>query len=716
MLNFFGLRSLSAKLGFLMAVAISVTVTSLTILAADRFSKYIEKSIEERSVLVAEKTAGDIGRILDASLLSFKTNWAASAISSPKSSNNEPSLSQALRESKDVLAATLYILDQSQARMVDRSIQPEIGQVTSTSQLRRVNRIKTMMDALATELASSTESRLIRNSTVDIKYPSMIMAFKTANVSVESKSLIIVFMADMTQLQMSLPHGKYTDAKIIDRAGMIFASSDDGKIPSNSALFETTLFRTAIETKTGSGFLWTTKDSDRGSKIGGFAPIPNEPSLLVVIEQDHSGTFHIIRRLYFSASILGFVILLLALLANHQISGRASKKIREITATALKISNGDFSSRIQPSTRDELGILGYGMNVLAAKISAQLVASREAAQIEKDVEISQIVHSTLCRKLEVNREFLRLAGSFHAAKEYGGDVWGHFKIRENVELVYIGDVMGRGVAAALPSAMLVTACRSFCERHRELLESELSPAHLLDHLNKSLHNYYNGQVSATFFAAVFDLNKGVVTFSNAGHVQPFGLTTNKDDSRISKNSVRVDGETSSFSYSLNSKGNTIGRMLDSKFTDSVLPIVGDDKVIFFTNGITSTPQSDYSFHGRKILIDNSCKMIACEPMHFAESLQASWTASYGTGQPLDDATVVVVHIAKEWVATPTPLTNEPSSSPTLKSSIVVPPPPPSRKQKVMPSFILVESDEAKTESKTDEHPASETIPRKASVS
>jgi hypothetical protein len=54
-----GARSLSAKLGYLMAAVICGTVLALTVQSASKFSSYIQQNIEESSTALAERSASD---------------------------------------------------------------------------------------------------------------------------------------------------------------------------------------------------------------------------------------------------------------------------------------------------------------------------------------------------------------------------------------------------------------------------------------------------------------------------------------------------------------------------------------------------------------------------------------------------------------------------------------------------------------------------------
>jgi sigma-B regulation protein RsbU (phosphoserine phosphatase) len=112
---------------------------------------------------------------------------------------------------------------------------------------------------------------------------------------------------------------------------------------------------------------------------------------------------------------------------------------------------------------------------------------------------------------------LHIDVAFHPVREVGGDF--HFcrVLRGGRQRVLVGDVSGKGAAAAMAATLLLGAAAA--------RESD-SPAELLAQLNRVLHESHVGGF-ATCLCADFS-DAGDVTLANAGHLHPYCNSTEID--------------------------------------------------------------------------------------------------------------------------------------------------------------------------------------------
>lgn len=152
------------------------------------------------------------------------------------------------------------------------------------------------------------------------------------------------------------------------------------------------------------------------------------------------------------------------------------------------------------------------------------------------------------------------AGLYRPMEAIGGDFFDFFPIDEDHTGIFISDVSGHGVPAALVTGMLKATFSSAAF-------NELSPAMFLQKLNKRICGQTGGNFLTAFYAVYNDKTKKL-TFARAGHNPPFLLFR---EEKIAE---------------LQSKGTILGIMEDISFTEESITLVSGDKILFYTDGLT----------------------------------------------------------------------------------------------------------------------------------
>lgn len=105
-----------------------------------------------------------------------------------------------------------------------------------------------------------------------------------------------------------------------------------------------------------------------------------------------------------------------------------------------------------------------------------------------------------------------VVGLLDPAKEVGGDLYDFF-LKEDRLYFCIGDVSGKGV----PAAMFMTVTRSL---FRTIAPYTLKASKILWYMNRTMANINETNMFVTFFIGIYDLNTGILNYSNAGHDGP----------------------------------------------------------------------------------------------------------------------------------------------------------------------------------------------------
>ena len=250
--------------------------------------------------------------------------------------------------------------------------------------------------------------------------------------------------------------------------------------------------------------------------------------------------------------------------------------------------------------------------VSAAVVNIQLLDEMvEKTRMESELKTAEVVQKTLFPRKDFRAAGLHLSGNIRPASETGGDWYGYLKDPETGRVaVLIGDVTGHGVSAALITASthsFIRSLESFSEVLRSLKQPPPSaegasggsteardfaeesrfdpyrPDNLLTLLNKVIYATGEGQMNMTFFVTLFDLDKGVMEFANAGHPLPY---------------VLEGGERLTV---LKAVGPRLGESLENRWTSKKRDLVPGDVFTWVTDGIAEGIGKNGKMYGERRL-------------------------------------------------------------------------------------------------------------------
>jgi phosphoserine phosphatase RsbU/P len=233
-------------------------------------------------------------------------------------------------------------------------------------------------------------------------------------------------------------------------------------------------------------------------------------------------------------------------------------------------------------------------------------------RILREQDEARMIQSALLPPGDPSLPGYKVEGNCVQVRAVGGDWYDYVPLDQNRVGIILGDVCGKGMAAAL----LMSATRSIVRRN---IAGGGSPAEVLRGVNASLRADFPPGRFVTLIYAVLDSQRHIMTFANAGHLPPL-LRRGDDCSCVSTDS-----------------GLPLG-IFDSDFSEGKVDMDGGASVVLYTDGIIETTDAAGNEYGISRL---SRALVADSPS--AHSLTND-VIRYSGGQNLtDDATVVLVH-------------------------------------------------------------------------
>lgn len=260
------------------------------------------------------------------------------------------------------------------------------------------------------------------------------------------------------------------------------------------------------------------------------------------------------------------------------------------------------------------------LNAHIARLQAAQAALVERERLAREMELAAEVQRSILPRVYPQVPGLSFAADTQPAREVGGDFYDVFALDATTVGLVIGDVSGKGMAAAL--YMALTRSLLLAEARRER-----SPRAALLNVNRLLREVGDPRMFVTVFYGVLDTRSRELTFARAGHDYP--LHFRGDDVE------QLAGE-----------GLVLG-IFDrevERLTEERITLREGDQLVLYTDGLTDVLNGDE----RRLELPGLITILQAQrhsaPDAFCEATFAALRAFQGDAEQFDDMTIVVVGV------------------------------------------------------------------------
>jgi sigma-B regulation protein RsbU (phosphoserine phosphatase) len=247
------------------------------------------------------------------------------------------------------------------------------------------------------------------------------------------------------------------------------------------------------------------------------------------------------------------------------------------------------------------------------------MGNTRSKQQEQELAKAREIQEGLLPKKIPQIKGLDVAGTWQPASTVGGDYFDVLKFGEKKIGVCIGDVVGKGISAALLMANLQASFRAFASE-------ELSPGTLVGKLNEVISNNIAPDKFVTFWYCTIDTNESTLTYASAGHWPP--ILFHKSGEGILLRGVG---------------GTPLGILPDWNYEEEAFPLSSGDRLVLYTDGLTEAMNSDQQEFGERRLLDLCGNNTALSASELLAAIRKE-VVSFCNGNFQDDFTLVVVAV------------------------------------------------------------------------
>jgi sigma-B regulation protein RsbU (phosphoserine phosphatase) len=260
-------------------------------------------------------------------------------------------------------------------------------------------------------------------------------------------------------------------------------------------------------------------------------------------------------------------------------------------------------------------------NVRLADDVRQEVAQRE--RLNRELEIARDVQQRLFPQQLPDVKGLDFAGYCRPASGVGGDYYDFIRLDDGCLGIAIGDVSGKGIAAALMMASLQASLRG------QTIKPCATLSEMIGHINRLVFDASASNRYATFFYAQYDPVTRLLRYCNAGHNPPMLCR-------------RTNGYDSF--YSLDEGGTVIGLFPNISYHETTIQVEPGDILIGYTDGISEAMNMQEEEFGEDRLREIVRRCDSRSASDMITCMLSRVDAFTSEAPQHDDMTVIVVRV------------------------------------------------------------------------
>lgn len=316
-------------------------------------------------------------------------------------------------------------------------------------------------------------------------------------------------------------------------------------------------------------------------------------------------------------SALLLCVYLIAVLFAGVLVFSITRAVNRIEKGTKAVERGDFTYRIGMKPTNQLGEMARSFDRMTESIASLLVNVAENERLQSEIAIAASIQRNLLPKEGPRFRGVSFSAHFEPTASIGGDYYDVFNLDKSRLAVAIGDVSGHGLSTGLVMAMVKAAITT-------LVEEGADEVSLFHRLNDLVFRSTERRAFMTLAFTIFDLEKGTIRHTNAGHLYPYLLRSGDAPMAIEVPSL------------------PLGVREDVTTRTAEVPLKEGDTIVYLSDGIVEAqdPEGDpFGFEQLESLLTQTTER---SPTVIRDAILQAVTRHSGTRPADDDRTIMII--------------------------------------------------------------------------
>lgn len=319
-------------------------------------------------------------------------------------------------------------------------------------------------------------------------------------------------------------------------------------------------------------------DSD-GQWISAFHPLRDRQGQVIAVlgADEHASDLRTATRGRLRSTLLpGLAAAALAVLLSFFLARNVTRPLKLMAESTSEIAAGNLNVCLNIRSNDEVGDLAHSFNQMVERLS---IAAEDRVRLQRELLEKHKLDQELRLAAEIQHSFQPVAFPCSSwfctaartmpAQVVGGDFYDFIDLGEHRQGIVIGDVAGRGIAAAIYLARLISDFRAAAAR-------AASPREALERVNQQLLLRATRGLFVTMTYLVLEVQTGELCYSVGGHLPV----------------LRRSGATHDVEILYGDEGLPLGIEENSLLADRRLMLAPGDTLLLVTDGVVESVSPD----------------------------------------------------------------------------------------------------------------------------
>ncbi|MEO5356219.1 MAG: SpoIIE family protein phosphatase [Nitrospirae bacterium YQR-1] len=323
---------------------------------------------------------------------------------------------------------------------------------------------------------------------------------------------------------------------------------------------------------------------------------------------------------------IGIVFLVVSIWLIYIISSKISRALSSLSKATGEIAMGNLDAKL-PNIRlgKELANLTDSFENMKTSLKhyiKELVKNEAEKQlIENQLKIAHDIQMDILPEAlpafpQKGKNF-DLAAFIKPAQKVGGDLYDYVLIDDDRVFFTIGDVSGKGIAAAIFMAVTMTLTKSAADQG-------LSPGDIHTEVNRALSLNNETSMFVTIFSCILDTQTGLLHYCNGGHNPPIIMD---DDGKAAF--LKTDEEI------------PLG-IGEHTFTTHSIQLKPHTKIFLYTDGVTEAENINGDMYSEGRLLEAVIQSNSNTVMETIDNVYADVLAFSEGAEQFDDITMLFI--------------------------------------------------------------------------
>jgi len=203
---------------------------------------------------------------------------------------------------------------------------------------------------------------------------------------------------------------------------------------------------------------------------------------------------------------------LIGMMMSFVMSQQITKPVADLVDGVNRIAIGDFKTRVDIHTSDEISFLGDAVNKMAQDLEMSTDAKVYKARVGEELKIAMKIQKQLIPNKLPKVKGLDIAAGIIPAEEIGGDMYDFLPKVGSRQLMYLGDVTGHGVPAGIVSSIASALFYGYGATHDDLTT-------IMSSVNRVMKAKTMTNMFMTLCLLEWDEDTSKLKYISAGHEQ-----------------------------------------------------------------------------------------------------------------------------------------------------------------------------------------------------